>query len=154
MQNILAKRNNQNAQSVLSRINTDSSRVNIKSAENNILLFDSLFEELVYNRLRDLNYKVDSQVGYSGYKIDLAIIHRDNPNKYILGIECDGASFHSAKSVRERDVMRQEFLEKRGWIIERIWSRTWWRNPDKEIKRIQERIERLRNQEEDTNIES
>ena len=50
--------------------------------------------------------------------------------------------------------MRQEFLEKRGWIIERIWSRTWWRNPDKEIKRIQERIERLRNQEEDTNIES
>lgn len=150
----ISERNNQNAQAVLSRINTDSSRVNIKSAENNILLFDSLFEELVYNRLRDLNYKVDSQVGYSGYKIDLAIVHPDNPNKYILGIECDGASFHSAKSVRERDVMRQEFLEKRGWIIERIWSRTWWRNPDKEIKRIQERIERLRNQEEDTNIES
>ena len=78
-----------------------------------MLLFDSVFEELVYNKLRSLNYEVDSQVGYSGYKIDLAVVHPDDPNKYILAIECDGASFHSAKSVRERDVVRQEFLEKK-----------------------------------------
>ena len=47
--------------------------------------------------------------------------------------------------------MCQEFLEKRGWIVERIWSRTLWRNSDKEIKRIQERIEKLRNQENNIN---
>ena len=145
----ISERNNQNAQAVLSKINIDISRIDTKS-ENSTLLFESLFEELVYNKLRSLNYEVDSQVGYSGYKIDLAVVHPDNPNKYILAIECDGASFHSAKSVRERDVMRQEFLEKRGWTVERIWSRTWWRNSDKEIKRIQERIEKLRNQENNT----
>jgi superfamily I DNA and/or RNA helicase/very-short-patch-repair endonuclease len=142
----ISERNIQSAQTILSNVNADMARIDTKS-EKGMLLFDTVFEELVYNKLRSLNYEVDSQVGYSGYKIDLAVVHPDNPKKYILAIECDGASFHSAKSVRERDVVRQEFLEKRGWIIERIWSRNWWRNSDKEIKRIQEQIEKLRNQE-------
>ena len=51
--------------------------------------------------------------------------------------------FHSAKSVKERDVMRQRFLEKKGWIIERIWSRSWWKNPGLEIDRIDARIREL-----------
>lgn len=108
------------------------------------LIFESPFEELVYERLRSLGYMVDVQVGYSGYKIDLAVVHPDDPSRYILAIECDGATFHSAKSTRERDVMRQEFLESRGWIVERIWSRNWWRNPDREIQRVKQTIEQLR----------
>jgi very-short-patch-repair endonuclease len=107
-------------------------------------LFESKFEELVYDRLKALNYNVATQVGYSGYRIDLAIFHPDNPHYYILGVECDGANFHSAQSTRERDVMRQEFLESRGWKIERIWSRDWWKNSQKEINRISNRIEELR----------
>lgn len=110
----------------------------------NYKLFDSPFEELVCAKLETLNYDVATQVGYSGYRIDLAVIHPDDPSRYILGIECDGANFHSAKSTRERDVMRQEFLEDRGWKIERIWSHDWWRDSQKEIKRIVARIEEVR----------
>ncbi len=105
--------------------------------------FDSEFEELVHDRLENLGYTVETQVGYSKYRIDLAIVHPNDPSRYILGIECDGAMFHSAKSVRERDVIRQQFLERRGWVIDRIWSRNWWRNPEKEIARIKERVDLL-----------
>lgn len=112
--------------------------------EGKMLLFESPFEELVHGRLKNLGYTVDTQVGYSGYKIDLAVVHPDDPSRYILAIECDGAAFHSAKSTRERDVMRQQFLESRGWVVERIWSKNWWRNPEREIQRINQRIEELR----------
>ncbi len=112
--------------------------------QDNTKIFDSKFEELVYQRLTSHNYKIDTQVGLSGYRIDLAVVHPSDPTRYILGIECDGASFHSAKSTRERDVGRQEFLEGRGWKIERIWSTNWWRDPQKEIDRIIARIEELK----------
>ncbi len=105
--------------------------------------FDSEFEELVHDELEKIGYAVDTQVGQSGYRIDLAVVHPKDPSKYILGVECDGAMFHSGKSVRERDVTRQKFLERRGWNIDRIWSRHWWRNPDREVQRIKERIDLL-----------
>ena len=69
-------------------------------------------------------YNVDTQVGNSDYRIDLAVVHPDDPSRYILGIESDGETFQSAMSVRERDVMRRQFLEKRGWTLERNWSRS------------------------------
>ena len=105
--------------------------------------FDSEFEELVHDRLEKLGYAVETQVGQSGYRIDLAVVHPKDPSKYILGVECDGAMFHSGKSVRERDVMRQKFLERRGWNIDRIWSRNWWKNPDREVQRIKEKVDSL-----------
>ena len=90
-----------------------------------------------------MGYTVVPQVGQSGYRIDLGIVDPRDNSKFILGVECDGAMFHSGKSVRERDVMRQKFLERRGWKIDRIWSRSWWRNPDREIQRIKERVDSL-----------
>ena len=65
--------------------------------------FDSPFEESVYNFLTDEGYEVEKQVGCAGYKIDLAIVDKDNANRYILAIECDGATYHSSKLSRDRD---------------------------------------------------
>ncbi len=81
-------------------------------------------------------------MGDSGYKIDLAI-YDENSSDYILGIECDGATYHSSPSARERDIYRQKFLELKGWKIHRIWSRNWWEDSHKEIKKIVQKIERL-----------
>ena len=107
------------------------------------LIFDSDFEEQVHTALERAGYIVDTQIGHSGYVIDLAIVHPNDPSRYILAIECDGATFHSAKSVKERDVMRQKFLESKGWKIERIWSRNWWRDPQNEITKIDSKIKEL-----------
>jgi len=98
--------------------------------------FDSPFEEDVYNRLRDRGYELRTQWGFSGYRIDIAVVDPRNPGRFCLGVECDGAAFHSGRSVRERDIARQRFLERRGWRIARIWSRSWWQDPTGEIARV------------------
>lgn len=107
------------------------------------LHFDSPFEEQVYKQLRNLGYVVTTQVGMSGYRIDMAIVDPEDSSRYILGVECDGAMYHSSQNAKERDVYRQRFLESRGWTIERIWSRNWWRNPVNEIERIDHRVKEL-----------
>jgi very-short-patch-repair endonuclease len=107
------------------------------------LHFDSPFEEQVYQQLSNLGYEVTTQVGMSGYRIDMAIVHPDDSSRYILGIECDGAMYHSSKNAKERDVYRQKFLESRGWTIERIWSRNWWRNASAEVERIDQKVKEL-----------
>lgn len=100
-----------------------------------VVLLDSPFEEEVYRELVALGYHVHTQIGLSGYRIDLGIVHPSNEH-YILGIECDGAMYHSSKVARERDIYRQRFLEDQGWRIHRIWSRNWWRGKEREIEKI------------------
>lgn len=92
---------------------------------NNTVEADSDFELSVEAELKRKGYVVHRQVGASGFKIDLAIVNPKNNNEYILGIECDGATYHSSKSARIRDRIRQDILEKLGWKIYRIWSQHW-----------------------------
>ena len=80
---------------------------------------DSEFEELVCDRLRQKGFEVVPQVGVAGYFIDLAVRHSKRSG-YLLGIECDGASYHSSRSARDRDRLRQEVLERLKWNIYRI----------------------------------
>jgi very-short-patch-repair endonuclease len=76
------------------------------------------------------------QYGASGYRIDFAIVHPDRPGELLLAVEADGASYHSSPTARDRDRLRQEVLEKRGWRFHRIWSTDWFRNPDAEITKV------------------
>jgi len=55
----------------------------------------------------------------------------------------NGASYHSLKSAKERDLYRQRVLESYGWHILRVWSRDWWKNEDAEIKRIDRELKQL-----------
>lgn len=89
--------------------------------------FDSGFELEVCNFLRDHGFAVDTQVGCSGFRIDLGL-KRPNSSDYVLAIECDGATYHSSKNARDRDRLRQEILENMGWKFYRIWSTDWFRN--------------------------
>ncbi|RYZ62020.1 MAG: DUF4011 domain-containing protein, partial [Chitinophagaceae bacterium] len=106
--------------------------------------FDSPFEENVYRHLTGLGYTVRQQVGSQGFYIDLAIVDPEHPGRYLLGIECDGAGYHSARSARDRDRLRQQVLEGIGWRIHRIWSTDWFRDPHKELKRLVEAIEKAK----------
>jgi very-short-patch-repair endonuclease len=94
------------------------------------------FEISVMHALKDKGYSCSAQLGVAGYFLDLAVRDPSSPNRYLLGIECDGATYHSAKSARDRDRLREEVLRGLGWNIVRIWSTDWFRNPEPQIQRI------------------
>ena len=112
------------------------------------LHFDSPFEEDVYYTMKHhsslKDYKIRTQVGCSGYRIDLAIAHNTHPGEFLLGIECDGASYHSSSTARDRDRLRQQVLERLGWRIHRIWSTEWFRNKPERMRLLIEKINKLR----------
>lgn len=97
---------------------------------------DSDFEVSVAGVLADSGYEVQPQVGVAGFFIDLAVVHPYEPGVFITGIECDGASYHSARSVRDRDRLRQEILQNLGWKIYRIWSTDWFKSRESEARRL------------------
>lgn len=105
---------------------------------------DSEFEIWVIEMLREEGYEVVPQLGVAGYFIDLAVRHPDKRGSFILGVECDGAAYHSARSVRDRDRLRQEVLVRLGWKIYRIWSTDWFRNPRNEFLKLVAAIQALR----------
>ena len=102
----------------------------------------STFEEAVADALRDRGHAVDHQIGSAGFFIDLGVVDPLQPGRYMLGIECDGATYHSARSARDRDRLRQQVLEARGWTIHRIWSADWFRHPGRELMRVDRAIAR------------
>jgi very-short-patch-repair endonuclease len=106
--------------------------------------FDSPLESEICAELRRRGYTVHTQVGCSGYRIDLAVVHPDQPGRYWVGIECDGRHYHSARTARDRDRLRQSVLEDLGWRLLRVWSSDWWEERERELTRICVRIEAAR----------
>ncbi len=105
---------------------------------------DSEFERWFLERLGQRGYEAVPQVGVRGYRIDIGIRHPDLPGRFILGVECDGATYHSAKATRDRDRLRQAVLERLGWQIHRVWSTDWFRDPNAEFETLLRRIDSLR----------
>jgi len=107
---------------------------------------DSDFEVSVMDMLKLRGYEVTPQLGVAGYRIDIAVKHPDAPGSYLAAIECDGASYHSALSVRDRDRIRQEILESLGWRgrMWRIWSTDWFRTPRQETEKLISFLEDIR----------
>jgi len=103
---------------------------------------DSPFEEAVYDFLVKSGFRVITQVGCSGYRIDMAVPHPTLSGVFVLGIECDGATYHSARTARERDRLRQTVLEDIGWKIYRIWSTDWIKDPRTEGTKLVEAVNR------------
>ena len=102
---------------------------------------DSVFEEQVAAALRARGYSIRTQIGIAGFFIDLAVADQDVPGRYIIGIECDGVPYHSSRSARDRDRLRQAVLEDHGWIIHRIWSTDWFRRPANQLEKAIAAIE-------------
>jgi hypothetical protein len=88
------------------------------------------FEKAVGTIVRQFGYDIEYEVGTAGYFIDIGVRHPRDPSKFLMGIECDGKWYHSGRAVRDRDRLRQEILENRGWKLHRIWSTDWFHNFD------------------------
>ncbi|HET8934442.1 MAG TPA: DUF3320 domain-containing protein [Polyangiales bacterium] len=103
--------------------------------------FDSDFEREVHDFLRASGHRVHTQVGCGGYRIDLAVAHPGAEGVYALGVECDGAAYHSGATARDRDRLRQQVLEGLGWRLHRIWSTDWVYQRAKESQRLLDAVQ-------------
>lgn len=103
--------------------------------------FETPLEKDVAGAIRALGYQVLPQIGCSGFRIDLGVLDPKQPGRFMLGVECDGATYHSAYTARDRDRLRQEVLEKLGWKIHRIWAPDWVNRRQTEISRLRQAIE-------------
>jgi very-short-patch-repair endonuclease len=104
---------------------------------------DSPFEREVIAVLRDKGWSVHPQVGVSGYRIDIGVVDPRAPGRYLLGVECDGRTYHSGATARDRDRLRQHVLEGLGWEVYRIWSTDWWLDPAEPMRKLLVRLEQL-----------
>jgi very-short-patch-repair endonuclease len=104
---------------------------------------DSDFEIAVMDALAKEGFECVPQVGVAGFFIDIAVRDPGMPGRYLMGIECDGATYHSSKSTRDRDRVRQSVLEGLDWKIRRIWSTDWFKHPAAELKPIIEELKLL-----------
>ena len=103
--------------------------------------FDSALDEDVAAEIKKQGYEIVPQVGCSGYRIDIGVVDPVNPGSFLLGVECDGATYKSSNSARDRDRLRDQVLMQLGWRIHRIWSPTWVARRDSEIRRLKESLE-------------
>jgi len=101
------------------------------------------FERSVGAVLKELGFEIIPQVGVAGFFIDIGVKHPTKPGKFLLGIECDGASYHSGRSARDRDRLREEILVNLGWNIFRIWSTDWFKSRESTIAKLKSRLEAL-----------
>lgn len=103
--------------------------------------FESPFEEAVAAALARKGWQVQTQVGASAFRIDLAVVHPDAPGTYLAGIECDGATYHRSATARDRDMLREQVLRGLGWEIVRVWSTDWWIDRDGILERLHLRLQ-------------
>jgi very-short-patch-repair endonuclease len=100
------------------------------------------FEASVSSRLAAYGITVVPQYGVGGYRVDFAAAHPDDPSRMILAVEADGASYRDSGSVRDRDRLRKEHLERLGWRFHRLWSTNWFHDPDTEVAKLREAYEK------------
>ena len=101
------------------------------------------FEDAVADTFRAKGWEVRTQIGVSGFRVDLGVVHPDCAGSYLAGIECDGVRYHSSATARDRDKVRQAVLEDLGWTILRVWSTDWFRYPLIVAERLHVKLEQL-----------
>lgn len=104
---------------------------------------DSPFEEAVSEFLTENGCEIHMQIGCAGYRLDLAVPDPHHPGRYVLGIECDGADYHSSRVARDRDRLRQQVLEGLGWNIYRVWSTDWYLHPKECREKLLETVKEI-----------
>lgn len=115
--------------------------------------FDSPLKKPFMTSFQIRGYNVVTQVGCSGFRIDMAVKHPSQFGRFAIGIECDGATYHSSRTARERDRLRQTVLEDMGWTIYRIWSTDWIKDQKTEEQKLILAIEKSLNRTSEDNKE-
>lgn len=104
---------------------------------------ESPFESAVLSALSAKGWDVRTQIGVSGFRIDLGVVHPDKSGAYLAAVECDGATYHRSATARDRDEIRESVLRNLGWEIVRVWSTDWFKNQSATLEQLHSQLEEL-----------
>jgi len=97
--------------------------------------------------LRAKGFEVDTHVGRSNFKIDLAVINPEDNQQYLLAILCDGKNYFETKTERDREIGQPGVLKMLGWNIMRVWTVDWFINREQVMQRILQNIDYIQHPE-------
>lgn len=115
---------------------TEKGKIALSQKENTNKIKPSFLEKMIANEIQKLGYQVQTDIGCSGYRIDIGVVNPEKPSEYILGILTDGETYQAAKTAKDREVIQTDVLKMLGWNIYKLWSPDWWDNPQKVIQDI------------------
>jgi very-short-patch-repair endonuclease len=101
---------------------------------------ESPLEPAIAAALESRGWRVDRQVGVSGFRVDIGVVHPDRPDEYLAGVECDGATYRRLAAARDRDKTRQQVLVNLGWRLVQVWAPDWWHDPATAIDDVHSRL--------------
>ncbi|MCQ2146472.1 MAG: DUF3320 domain-containing protein [Bacteroidales bacterium] len=84
---------------------------------------------------------METNVGCSGYRVDIAVVSPARKDCYSLAIICDGYNSRSARTARDREVVQQQVLRLLGWRVHRVWALAWWHDNERTLDSIIASIE-------------
>ncbi|MCR4853125.1 MAG: DUF4011 domain-containing protein [Prevotella sp.] len=105
----------------------------------------STFNQLIAEELRNNGYDVETMIGRSQFKVDIAVVDPEDPNNYILGILCDGKNYYETKTTRDREIVQPGVLSGLHWNVMRIWAVDWYEHKEQVMDRILKRLNDIQN---------
>ena len=115
----------------------------VNKKEHNVMV------DQICDALAQKGYVTDSFVGRSNFKVDIAVATSDNPEKYILGILCDGRNYYETKTTRDREIVQPGVLRMLNWRVMRVYSIDWYENRERALEQI---LQELKSVETGTNL--
>ncbi len=100
----------------------------------------------ICEKLEAKGFKTRSNIGTSGFKIDIGVVHPNNPEVFILGIITDGKYYRDAETTNDRESVMPSMLRHLGWNLHRVWTLDWHEHIDRIMKEITASLEELQSQ--------
>lgn len=114
---------------------------------------NSIIADAIASELRNRGYSAATNVGRSQFRVDVAVERKNKPGTFALAILLDGHSYRDTHTTRDREVVQPAVLQGLDWKVMRVWSVDWFRNKERVIARIIERLsEAYREETKDTEI--
>ena len=104
---------------------------------------ESGLQHSICSALQAMGWNCVSNLGVSGFRIDIAIADPSRPGNMLAGIVLDGPNYAGAATARDRDVLRESVLQALGWNLCHIWALDWWRDPQGYAEKMNEQLKKF-----------
>ena len=115
-------------------------------AENGTLIENAYFQDnqqlekvitmQIARSLEEKGLKVNTFVGKSRFKVNIAVLDSQNEDKYLLGILLDDKIYHAIPTMSDREIVQPSVLKSLDWKLKRVWTLDWFERPEHVIENI------------------